>query len=67
MPVRKFHSIEEMTAPREPRPFDPNNLRVAIKLSRTCLALHQKKLPTGVHKYRSVGEAAAARRRREQG
>lgn len=67
MPVRRFHSVEEMTAPREARPFDPANLRAAIALSRTCLALCRKKAPAGVHKHRSVAEADEARRRWEAG
>ncbi len=63
MPVRKFRSIEEMTPPVEARPFDPGNLRVAIELSRTCIALSRRKPPPGVHKHRSIEEAAEARRR----
>ncbi len=36
MPIRQFRSVEEMTPPGEARPFAPENLRIAIELSRTC-------------------------------
>lgn len=65
MPVRRFHAVEEMTAPREARPFDPDNLRVAIQLSRTCRAFGGKKLLPGVYKYQSIVEAGEVRRRWE--
>ncbi|MBI5159807.1 MAG: hypothetical protein HY996_00060 [Micrococcales bacterium] len=63
MPIRKFRAIEEMTPPLEARPCDAANLRAAIELSRTCISLRRYKLPSGVHKHRSIEEANEARRR----
>jgi len=54
-----------MTPPSEPRPLDPRNLGIAIALSRTCMALYQRRPPAGVHKFRSVEDASAARVRWE--
>jgi len=67
MPVRKFHSVDDMTPAVVSRPFAPENLRLAIALSRTCLALDRSKLRPGVYKHRSVEEAGEARRRWERG
>jgi hypothetical protein len=66
MPVRKFRSVEEMTPPTQPRAYDPANLRLAISLSRACLALDPRRWPPGVHKYRSIADAAEARERWER-
>jgi hypothetical protein len=60
MPVFKFRSIEEMNA-HDARPLDPDNLRVAVSLSKSCMALHPKRMTPGVRKYRSLDEAWAAR------
>ena len=65
MPIRKFRSVEEMT-PLLATPLAPENLRIAFALSRSCIALHPIALRRGVYKYRSVEEAAAARRRWEE-
>src|SRR5262245_57854573 len=56
MPVRKFRSVEEMTPLPDRRPFDPENLRMAIAWSRVALALHPTKRAPGVHKYHSYEE-----------
>lgn len=62
MPVRRFRSVEEMTPPPETSSSDPAaNLRAAIALSRTCLALDGRRPPAGVRKFRSADEAWAAR------
>jgi hypothetical protein len=53
MPIRKFRSIEEMTPLSDRRPFDPENLRIAIVWSRAIRRLHPVKSPPGVHKFRS--------------
>lgn len=66
MTVRKFRSIEEMTPPREPSPYDPGNLRAAIELSRTCISLTRRRPPPGVRKYRSIEESNEARRHLEE-
>lgn len=64
MPIRKFHSVEEMTAPEAPR-LGAAGLRAAIAVSRTCLALDRRRPPAGVYKYASADEAWLARRRWE--
>ena len=67
MPIRRFRTVEEMTPPREARPLGPDNLRAAIELSRTCLALAgNRRPPAGVHKHRSAEDAWRARLRWEQ-
>ncbi len=66
MPVRRFRSVDEMTPPSEPRAFDPDNLRIAISLSRACLSLDRRRWTPGVHKYRSTSEAGEARERWER-
>jgi hypothetical protein len=59
MPVRKFRSVEEMTPLPDRRPFDPENLRLAIAWSHAALALHPAKRTPGVHKYRSYEDMKA--------
>jgi hypothetical protein len=59
MPIRKFRSVEEMTPLPDRRPFDPENLRLAIAWSRAAMALHPVKRTPGVHKYRSYEEMKA--------
>jgi hypothetical protein len=56
MPIRKFHSVEEMTPLPDRRPFDPENLRIAIAWSRTTLALRPVRPSPGVRKFRSYEE-----------
>jgi hypothetical protein len=62
MPVFKHRSVEGMK-PRERRPLDPENLRVAFSLAATAYWLHPWRFPPGVHKNRSIEEAN--RRRHE--
>jgi hypothetical protein len=59
MPIRKFRSVEEMTAVPHRRPFDPENLRIAISWSRATLALSPAKRTCGVRKFRSYEEMKA--------
>ncbi|HWO25519.1 MAG TPA: hypothetical protein VNO30_42560 [Kofleriaceae bacterium] len=59
MPIRKFHSVEEMTPLPDRRPFDPENLRIAIAWSRATLALRAVKPTPGVRKFRSYEEMKA--------
>jgi hypothetical protein len=59
MPIRKFRSIEEMTAPPDRQPFDPENLRIAIAWSRVTLALHPVERTLGVRRFRSYEEMKA--------
>lgn len=56
MPIRKFRSVEEMVPLPDRRPFDPENLRIAISWSRATLALHSSRSSPGVHKFRSYEE-----------
>ena len=60
MPVRKFRSVEEMTPLPDRRPFDPENLRLAIAWSHAAMALHPVNRTPGVHKYRSYEDMKAA-------
>lgn len=59
MPVRKFRSVEEMPPAPDRRPFDPENLRLAIAWSHAALALHPVKRIPGVHRYRSYEDMKA--------
>ena len=59
MPIRKFRSVEEMSPLPDRRPFDPENLRIAIVWSRAMLALRPVKQTSGVHKFRSYEEMKA--------
>ncbi len=57
MPVRRFRSIEEMTAASEPTTVCLDNLRSAVAVSRSCLALDRRRPPAGVRKFRSAAAA----------
>jgi hypothetical protein len=59
MPIRKFRSVEEMTPLPDRRPFDPENLRLAIAWSHAAMALHPVTRTPGVHKYRSYEDMKA--------
>lgn len=61
MPVRKFRSVEEMPPLPDRRPFDSENLRLAIAWSHAAMALHPVKRSPGVHKYRSYEDMKADR------
>ena len=67
MPIRKFRSVEEMTPLPDRRPFDPENLRLAIAWSHAAMALHPVKRTPGVHKYRSYEEMKARDQPRSSG
>ena len=61
MPLRKFHTAEEIPAPPPLRPLDPDNLRVVLELCRFLYRLRPWRFPPGVHKNRSL-EAANLQR-----
>lgn len=61
MPLRKFHSAEEIPAPPPLRPLDPDNLRVALELCRLAYRLRPWRFPPGVHKHHSLTEANLCR------
>jgi hypothetical protein len=61
MPVRRFHSVEEMNQPVWRRPGDPELYR-AIKATWDFGQRTSKKFIPGVRRFRSVGEMDAARR-----
>jgi hypothetical protein len=65
MPVRKFHSVEEMDPPAPRRPLDPENLRLALALAATAYGLRPWRFKPGVHKFRSVEDASKARQTAE--
>jgi hypothetical protein len=61
MPVRKFRSIDEMPSPPPREPLDPDNLPIALELSTLALRLDPRRFPPGIHKYRSIQDAARVR------
>ena len=61
MPVRRFHSIEEMPSPPPLPPLAPGNLRLACELSTLAARLRPKRLPPGLYKHRSLEEAERLR------
>lgn len=61
MPIRKFHTAEEIPTPPPLRPLDPDNLRVVMELCRFVYRLRPWRFPPGVHKSRSL-EAANRQR-----
>jgi hypothetical protein len=67
MGVRKFRSVVEMPSPSPFPPLDPENLRLAFSLMGLTQWLSRRSpLVPGVRKFRSVEEADAYRRTREQ-
>jgi hypothetical protein len=61
MPVRKYRSVEDMPPAAFRPPLDAANLRLACELSATALAFAPRRFPPGVHRYRSITEAANRR------
>ncbi len=59
MPVRKFRSIEEASAPEWRQPGDPALRRVMAALWARGRQLHGARFPAGVHRYRSIEELDA--------
>jgi hypothetical protein len=57
MPVRKYHSVNDMPGVRPLPPLDPENLRIACELTELAFALHPWKFEPGVRKFRSIEEA----------
>jgi hypothetical protein len=67
MGVRKFRSVAEMPPPSPLTPLDPENLRLVFSLMGLTQWLSRRStLVPGVRKFRSVEEADAHRRTREQ-
>jgi hypothetical protein len=66
MGVRKFRSVAEMPGPAPLPPLDPENLRLAVGLMDVALGLSRFSLRPGVRKFRSLEEADACRRAREE-
>jgi hypothetical protein len=56
VPIRKFHSVEEIPGPPPGTPLDPDNLRQAFELSRLAYGLRPWARAPGVHKFRSVAD-----------
>ena len=61
MPVRKYRSVEDMPSAAFRTPLDPVNLRLACEVSTTALRFAPRRFPPGVHRYRSIAEAAERR------
>lgn len=66
MPVRKFRSVADMPEAAFRDPDDPDNIRLACRLSDLAFRLHPRRFPRGVHRYRSIEEAHLARARWER-
>jgi hypothetical protein len=67
VPIQKYRSVEDVPPPPGREPLDPGNLRMACDLSRLAARLRPRRVPGGVHKYRSVDEASQERARWEIG
>jgi hypothetical protein len=61
MSVRKYRSVGDMPSALFRTPLDPRNLEIACELSVVAARLAPRRFPPGVHRYRSVGDAAAQR------
>jgi hypothetical protein len=61
MPVRRFHSVAEMTAPPPLPPLTSETLRCAFDLMELAWRLHPVRFPPGVRKFRSLEEAHRSR------
>lgn len=66
MPVSKYRSVSEMPDAAPRKPHDLENLRIACELSELAYALRPWRFEPGVRKFRSVEEAAQARREWER-
>lgn len=56
MPVRKYHSVDQLPPPRPRKPQDPENLRIAFQLLKLALELSRARPAPGVRKFRSLVE-----------
>jgi hypothetical protein len=65
VPLRKFRSVAEMPSAAWREPLDPRNLKLACELSALATRLRPRRFSPGLHKYRSVEEAARCRERWE--
>lgn len=61
MPVKKFRSLQDAQEALWMDPRDPTHLRKLAALWRLARALAPRRYPSGVHRYRSIGEANLAR------
>ena len=66
MPVRKYSSVADMPGVEPLPPLDPDNIRMACELTELAYGLRSWHLEPGVHKFGSVGEAFASRRKRKK-
>lgn len=63
MPIRKFHSVEEMSAPVWRRPGDPSLYRVMAALWEVGHRTSTRRYPPGVHKHASIDEMTRTQER----
>lgn len=54
MPVRRFRSVEEMSAPRWRQPGDPSLYRAIAAVWDFGRRTNPRRFPPGVHRYASV-------------
>lgn len=54
MPVRKFRSVEEMSAPPWRVPGDPETVRAMAGLWEIAWRTRRRSYPPGVHKHASI-------------
>ncbi|AMY08920.1 hypothetical protein LuPra_02126 [Luteitalea pratensis] len=66
MPIRKFRSVEAMSAPTWREPGQPELRRVIEALWTNGLRLQGPRFPPGVHRYRSIEDLDAQVQRWQQ-
>jgi hypothetical protein len=66
MPVHKYRSVGEMPAAALRPPGDPANLRIACDLSSLASRFAPRRIPPGVHRFRSIVTASEQRERWER-
>ncbi len=64
MPVRKFHSVEEMPGEHWREPGDAEFYRVMRSLWEMARRTRRHRFPPGVYRYRSIEEMSVATERR---
>lgn len=63
MPITKYRRVEDMPQSIFFEGSAEEAIAAACSMSQMCLALNPLKFPSGVHKYRSIEDAAKQRER----